>query len=303
MLLLRPINTVKGAIPTARGVLALCVALSIAACSGAPTKSDRDSVAPEAATASAPASNTKEGSAVPSAAPDIVTANPSAPVDRRALADFERAVGLMRSGNSGEAELEFKTLAAGYPQLTGAQINLALLQRKANRLDEAEATLKTAAEKNPASAPVWNELGLTQRMRGQFPDAAASYQKALAIDPNFAAAHRNYGVLLDLYLGDPETALTELERYKELSGEDKPVSSWIAELRQRTGKVAPRKPAAPAPTEGAPTDGAPADGAPSSGTPADGAPANGAPTETPAAPAATPPAGQPAPAQPAPGRG
>ena len=46
-------------------------------------------------------------------------------------------------------------------------------------------------------------------------------------------------VLLDLYLGDPERALTELERYKELTGEDKPVTGWIAELRQRTGKPAP----------------------------------------------------------------
>jgi tetratricopeptide (TPR) repeat protein len=188
----------------------------------------------------------------------------------------------MRAGNTGEAELEFKTLVAGYPQLTGAHINLALLQRKANRLEEAEATLKSAVEKSPGSAAAWNELALTQRMRGEFQDAAASYEKALAADANFAPAHRNYGVLLDLYLGDPERALTELERYKELTGEDKPVSSWIAELRQRTGKTVPRKPAAP--TEAAPANGAPA----------------GA---TPASPAAQPPAGQPAPAQPEPGRG
>ena len=186
----------------------------------------------------------------------------------------------MKAGNAGEAELEFKTLAAGYPQLTGAQINLALLERKANRLDEAATTLKAAVEKNPNSASAWNELGLTQRMRGQFQDAAASYEKALAAAPNFAPAHRNYAVLLDLYLGDPEHALTELERYKELTGEDKPVSSWIAELRQRTGKATPRKQAAPTPSDAAPSE-----------------------TESVPAPAAQPPAGQPAPAQPAPGKG
>jgi tetratricopeptide (TPR) repeat protein len=185
----------------------------------------------------------------------------------------------MRAGNTGEAELELKTLVAGYPQLTGAHINLALLQRKANHLDEAEATLKAGLEKNPASAAGWNELGLTQRMRGEFPDAAASYEKALAADPNYA-------VLLDLYLGDPEHALTELERYKELTNEDKPVTSWIAELRQRTGKTTPKKPAA------APADAAPADGTP---------PAS---DSAPASPAAPPPAGQPATtAQPASGKG
>jgi len=180
----------------------------------------------------------------------------------------------MKAGQSGEAELEFKQLAVGYPQLVGAQVNLALLQRKANRLDEAEATLKTAVEKNPTSALGWTELGLTQRMKGQFQDAAASYEQALAADPNYAPAHRNYGVLLDLYLGDPERALTALERYKELTGEDKPVTSWIAELRQRTGKPAAPRPAPPTEQTAPAEEAAP-------GTPA--AP----PAETPA-PAAEP---------------
>lgn len=191
----------------------------------------------------------------------------------------------MRSGNSSEAELEFKQLVLGYPQLVGAHINLAILQRKANRLDEAESTLKAAVEKNPGSAAAWNELGLTQRMRGEFPDAAASYEKAVAADSNFAPAHRNYAVLLDLYMGDAERALTELERYKELTGEEKPVSGWIAELRQRTGKPpAPRPGAAPAAAPGAaPTEAAPAD------TDAVGAPpAQPAEPATPAKPAETP---------------
>jgi hypothetical protein len=66
-------------------------------------------------------------------------------------------------------------------------------------------------------------------------------------------------VLLDLYLNDPAAALPEFERYKELSGEDKPVASWIAELRARTGIKAPpaaapdAEPAAPG-TEPAPAE-------------------------------------------------
>jgi tetratricopeptide (TPR) repeat protein len=261
----------------ARATFVVGFALAIAACGSAPTAPDRatssasssgedagsqksgtSGTAAGARGGSAASGATAEG-AVPSAAGGATsgTANLSAPVEipKRALSDFERAVGLMRSGNSGEAELEFKTLAAGYPQLVGAQINLALLQRKANRLDEAQLTLKSAVEKNPNSAAAWNELGLTHRMRGQFQDAAAAYEKALAADANFAAAHRNYAVLLDLYLGDPEHALTELERYKELTGEDKPVTGWIAELRQRTGKpAAPRPAATPATPAEAPTE-------------------------------------------------
>ena len=70
----------------------------------------------------------------------------------------------------------------------------------------------------------------------------------------------------DLYLGDPERALAAFERYKELTGEDKPVSGWIAELRQRTGKpVKPQAPAAaPSGTQSGDNPEPAADAAPSS---------------------------------------
>jgi tetratricopeptide (TPR) repeat protein len=115
-------------------------------------------------------------------------------------------------------------------------VNLGILYRKTGRLEQSEEALKTAVEHNDGSAGAWTELGATQRLRGEFPSAAASYEKAIAADPNFAPAYRNLGVVSDLYLGDPERALTAFERYKELTGEEKPVSGWIAELRQRTGK-------------------------------------------------------------------
>jgi hypothetical protein len=107
-------------------------------------------------------------------------------------------------------------------------------------------------------------------------------------DPNFAPAHRNLGVLSDLYLGDPERALTELERYKELTGEEKPITGWIAELRQRTGKPAAPRPAPP-PAEGAPAEAAPApaDAPPPQGT-TEGAPAPAASTASQAAKNAPP---------------
>ena len=52
-------------------------------------------------------------------------------------------------------------------------------------------------------------------------------------------------MLADLYLGDPERALAAFEQYKTLTGEEKPVSGWIAELRQRLGMAAPKRPEAP----------------------------------------------------------
>jgi tetratricopeptide (TPR) repeat protein len=191
----------------------------------------------------------------------------------------------MRSGNATEAELEFKQMTLSYPRLATPFVNLGILYRKAGHLDQSEEALKGAVERNGGSAVAWNELGATQRLRGEFPDAAASYEKAIAADSNFAPAYRNLGVVSDLYLGDPERALTALERYKELTGEDRPVTSWIAELRQRTGKP-PLKPAGAAPaatppgSTGAPgANGTPANGA--TGSPPASAPAGAAPAAAP----------------------
>ena len=191
---------------------------------------------------------------------------PAEPPSPRATVDFNRAVDFMRSGNTTEAELEFKQMTLAYPRLSAPFVNLGILYRKAGRLDQSEEALKSAVERNDSSAIAWNELGATQRMRGEFPAAAASYEKAIAADSNFAPAYRNLGVVSDLYLGDPERALTALERYKELTGQDRPVTSWIAELRQRTGKP-PLKPTA-APGATTPGGAAPAGTAPSGTAPA-----------------------------------
>jgi len=248
----------------------IAVVMLLSGCGSTPSKPEGaadGASAPQRSESAAYTAPAGEASASADASGGVATAPAPVEVPARAAADFNRAVSLMRAGNTSEAELEFKQLAAGYPQLAGPQINLALIQRKANRLDEAEAALKSAVERNPQSAIAWNELGVTLRMRGKFQDAAAAYERAIAADETFAPAHRNFAVLLDLYLGDPERALTELERYKELTGEERPVTGWIAELRQRTGKPTVPRPAAPA--EPAPAEPAPADTAPPAAAPAD----------------------------------
>jgi lipoprotein NlpI len=231
---------------------------------------------PAAAPSAAPA--TRAATAAPAAG----TANPTAAgvaagsahpqVSPAARADFDRVVSTMRAGKTVEAELGFKQLSLQYPQFAAPLVNVAILQRNAGHLEQAEETLKSAVAHERGSAVAWNELGATQRMRGEFKDAASSYEQAIAADPRYAPAWRNLGVLSDLYLGDPGRALPAFEQYRQLTGEDKPVSGWIAELRQRLG-MPPVKHAAP----GAPADGKPGDAAP-------GAP----PAATPSGPRAAP---------------
>src|SRR5580704_1159203 len=216
---------------------------------------------PAAPQAVAPAA---QGSAQPMSATGAATVaggpRPDAPPAARA--DFDRALRYMRAGNATEAELGFKQVALQYPQFAAPLVDLGLLQRKQGELEQSEASLKGAVGRESGNALAWTELGVTQRMRGRFKEAADSYEQAIAADPRYAPAWRNLGVLADLYLGDPQRALKAFEQYKAITGEEKPVNSWIAELRQRLGiKVPEASPAPAAPADGAPP-AAPAPGSP-----------------------------------------
>ncbi len=221
---------------------------------------------PPVAEAAPPMAVPADSTAKPAAAAATpAPATPSYSVPKppaRASADFTRALGLMRSDPT-QASLEFQLMTQSYPDLPAPYANLGLLYRNANQLPDAEKSLQTATEKAPWDAATWTEYGVTLRQSGKFAEARIAYEKALAVNPAYAPAHRNLAVLLDLYLEDPLTAQTQFETYKTLTGEDKPVSGWIAELRSRNKAAAPKKsePAADT-TEPTPGAGAPAPDAP-----------------------------------------
>jgi cellulose synthase operon protein C len=188
----------------------------------------------------------------PTAAPvNTAAAAPAAPAynipkpPARANTEFTRALTLMRGADPTQAILEMQVLTQSYPDLPGPYANLGILHRNANQLAESEAALAKATERAPWDAQTWNEYGLTLRQAGKFAEARAAYERAVKANPSYAPAHRNLGVLLDLFLEDPVTAQSELETYKTLTGEDKPVSGWLAELRARNKVRAPAAEAAP----------------------------------------------------------
>jgi tetratricopeptide (TPR) repeat protein len=201
------------------GALAL-----LAACQSAPPRAVGGS-APVERASGAP------GNTASNATPD--------PVPVRATQQYEQALALMKLGRNTEAELEFKELVAGYPQLTGPQLNLGLLYMRDSRFAEAEAAFKAALEHSPSNAVAGNELGIVERKLGKFAEAEAAYQRTIAAEPNYAPAHLNLGVLYDLYLAQPQKALDEFQRYIEIAGENKQVAGWVVELRKRVGAPAP----------------------------------------------------------------
>ncbi len=222
-------------------------------------KSEILSASVDALVPTPPAAALPSPPADPAAAPAPAAAAPAAPAynipkpPARAAGEFTRALGLMRGADATQAILDMQVLTQSYPDLPGPYANLGILYRNTNQLPEAEAALAKATERAPWDAQTWTEYGLTLRQAGKFAEARAAYQKAIAANPDHAPAHRNLGVLLDLYLDEPLTAQAEFETYKTLTGEDKPVTGWIAELKSRNRVAAPKPestPEAPPPQGG-----------------------------------------------------
>src|SRR5258708_38979464 len=81
------------------------------------------------------------------------------------------------------------------PNFDSAMNGWARALAKLGRVEEAKNWLKKATSSNPENYRAWYELGLFEA--GSGPAAAqAAYDKAVAIQPNFAPAQRELGVLL-----------------------------------------------------------------------------------------------------------
>jgi len=215
--------------------LLAAAALSIAACSSTPTvKSKADaSTAPNVAKQAALAPTS---TAAATSSGQAATQPAEAAVPAEAQQKFDAAMKLVSAGKQDEAALQLEGLANDYPTLATPLINVGLLYLKANQFEAARHAFERALQRDAKSAPANNYLGVCYRNLGKFKEAEAAYQAALANDESYAPAHLNLGVLYDLYLQQPERALTEYERYQLLlSAPDTKVASWIKELKSRLG--------------------------------------------------------------------
>lgn len=82
--------------------------------------------------------------------------------------------------------------------------------------------------------PLYNNLGWLYIQKGKFREAEKSYLKAMELNPNYANAYYNLGLLYDLHLKDELGAIESFEKYIELKGEkDSYVQKRLTEIRQR----------------------------------------------------------------------
>lgn len=158
-------------------------------------------------------------------------------VDSKIAAAYESALSAMRAGKAAQAEKALQQLTEQHPNYSGPQTNLGILYFHQKKLEEAKAAFKASLEINPKNVVSLNHLGIISRGAGKFKEARDYYEKALQIDPDYAYAHLNYGILLELYMGKLSEALEHYKRYQKLTPkEDIEVKKWIVDLGRRVKK-------------------------------------------------------------------
>ena len=154
-------------------------------------------------------------------------------VDAASVHDFYQAVVMMQTGDYSAASSLLEKVVEQGPGVTAPYINLAIANRHNGQPEQAEEFLKTALQLIPAHPVASNEYGLLLRKAGRFAEARTIYEKALSTFPDYSPAHKNLGILCDLYLKDLTCALNHYEIYSLAVPKDEQVKLWVADLRGR----------------------------------------------------------------------
>lgn len=150
---------------------------------------------------------------------------------------YQLAVSALKAGKSKQAETILKKLIQSRPDFVNAYLNLGIISQENEQLDQAENYLSHVLKSYPENIIALNQLGIVQRKKGNFPRSKELYEKALSIEPDYANAHLNIGILYDLYFYDFQNAIKHYRIYQGLTKEsDETVEKWIVDLERQFNK-------------------------------------------------------------------
>ena len=166
------------------------------------------------------------------------SADSAEPVSPETESRYDALLVRLRAGDA-TAVADLRKFSAEYPGFAGPLLNLGLIRARSGDETGARELFEQAATVCSHCGPVWNELGVLHAQQGRFTQAEEAYQRAIEVEPGFAAAYYNLGIIYELYIPRPELALQNYEQYLQLGGEDdgQVVQKWVVDLRRRVGET------------------------------------------------------------------
>lgn len=147
---------------------------------------------------------------------------------------FEAAVKAMDEQRWSQAQVQLEALTANHSELSGPWVNLGIVLRHQNQLIKAEAAFEQAIAVNPLNNDAYIQYAVLLREQGRFDEAEALYLQALKVWPHSPKAHRNLGILYDLYMGQWPKAMEHYQMALKVSEEpSRELEGWIIDLRRR----------------------------------------------------------------------
>ncbi|CAA0121943.1 Uncharacterised protein [BD1-7 clade bacterium] len=237
-----------------RLALVASVVVILAACSGAPRKSESE-LRPETADSgvqngagSLPGQQVFSPDTIMSSQftaesfgpnPYLANAPYVSDIDKQAMAS---ALALIEAGETEKAQEALESLVESLPRFSGPAYNLAQLKKDQKDLEGAQKAAQLAVERNQYNMYARNLLALIYREQGDFENAEIQYKEALSIWGGYAPAYRNLGILYDMYMGQPEKALGYYKQYNMLQAEpSKQVTGWTVDIERRVAAARKRE--------------------------------------------------------------
>ena len=155
-------------------------------------------------------------------------------VDASYRNDFSLAASAMKNKKSKKAAELLDSLIRQRPDLVTPIYNRAYLAQSSGDSDSALSFYQQAHFIDPANTSVCTAYARELRSHGKFKDAEEVYLVCLGFEEQSPIVHKNYGILLDLYLLTPKLALQQYKKYLALKdNSDRTVKGWIIDLERR----------------------------------------------------------------------
>lgn len=155
-------------------------------------------------------------------------------VDADYRSQYQKTLKALKNNQSKKAAPLLDQLIEQRPDLVSALYNKALLQQSLGNDRSALELLEQAHKVDPANERICSALGRLLRLSGKFKEAEKVYTGCLSFEDQSPIVHKNYGILLDLYLHQPERALKHYQMYMDSTGgDDRQVKGWLLDLQRR----------------------------------------------------------------------